>query len=148
MQHWFKYEYGFINIDAENIYFTNSGNWSEIVGLDEKGIEISNKSNKSKIYNLLFILSLIAVLIILAKVENETISLFYLGLPIGIYYLYHQLKSETGARFKLPISKVSTIEFDGNNVMIEFTDIKNEVVREYIKKADNKGIVLLKNIFQ
>ncbi|MFT5917220.1 MAG: hypothetical protein ACI81T_003735 [Bacteroidia bacterium] len=85
--------------------------------------------------------------IILTKVESGNISLFYLGLPAGIYYLYNELKSETGARFKLPISKISAIEFDRNNVMIEFSDFENKVVREHIKKAEPKGVILLKSLF-
>ena len=36
MKQWFKYEFGFVNLDSENFYLTNSGNWSETENLKEK----------------------------------------------------------------------------------------------------------------
>ena len=36
MKHWFKYEFGYVNIDSEYLYFTNTGNWSEVQEIKEK----------------------------------------------------------------------------------------------------------------
>jgi hypothetical protein len=32
----YKYKYGYINIDQNNIYITSTGNWSETIQLTEK----------------------------------------------------------------------------------------------------------------
>jgi hypothetical protein len=42
VKEWFTHEYGFVNIDTENIYFTNTGNWSETKDLEEKGLQEQN----------------------------------------------------------------------------------------------------------
>lgn len=34
----YKYKYGYINIDQNNIYITSTGNWSETIQLTEKNL--------------------------------------------------------------------------------------------------------------
>ena len=48
MKEWFKYEFGYVNIDSENLYLTNTGNWSETKTLTEKTKKVANQNdNKS-----------------------------------------------------------------------------------------------------
>lgn len=44
MKKWFKYEYGFVNIDEDYIYLTNTGNWSDTKDLQE--LSPTHKSSK------------------------------------------------------------------------------------------------------
>lgn len=37
----YRYEFGFINLDSNNLYLTSSGNWSEAKKLEEKSTRVA-----------------------------------------------------------------------------------------------------------
>jgi hypothetical protein len=143
MKDWFKYEFGYVNIDKENIYFTNSGNWSETKELKEKGIQKSNFSRKSSLQ--LFIIAcllLCAYLLFKGFEKNKLI----LTLPIGLYFMYNYLKPEIGSKYKLPISKIKNIDIDNTTVTIHFIDALTTEKSETLTKVEIKGIQILEKL--
>jgi membrane-bound ClpP family serine protease len=147
MKEWFKYEYGFVNIDTDNIYFTNSGNWSETIELEEKGLQKSNIIRKIRI-KLFWVLSFaIGIFLLYLNMVNGRISiLLIIGLPIGLFSIYNYLKTEIGSRFKLPISKIVSIAILSNNVSIEFKNFENKIEVEKLPNIEEKGIEILEKI--
>ena len=45
MKEWFKYEFGYVNVDSENLFLTNSGNWGETISLTEKTKKTANQNS-------------------------------------------------------------------------------------------------------
>ena len=92
MKDWFKYEFGYVNLDAENLFLTNTGNWSETDGLLEKGVEKENKFRKFRIQLFLVIVALLFVILYLNNMMSDTLSLIFLViLPVAYYFLYKYL---------------------------------------------------------
>jgi methionyl-tRNA synthetase len=65
MKTWFKYEYGYVNLDSDTLYLTNSGNWSETTTLSEKTKEITQKNDTKNYKYVSFLVSIIAFFCVL-----------------------------------------------------------------------------------
>jgi uncharacterized protein (DUF58 family) len=147
MKTWFKYEYGFVNIDSQNIYFTNSGNWSETRALEEKGKQKPNNFRKFKIQLFLIICVILFASLFYFNILSGKISILLLvSLAISMYFIYNYMKTELGAKFKLPISKVKSIEIVESNVTINFFDADNEINHIYLEKVEEKGKSILEGL--
>ena len=147
MKDWFKHEFGYVNIDSENIFFTNTGNWSETTDLKEKEIHKQNGWRKGRMQLFILLCCLLFVFLFLKNLMSAKISLLLiLGLPAGAYFVYNYLRTELGPKYKLPISKLSNIEFAQKNVTINFINGKNEDDSELLKNVDQKGLDLLNKL--
>ena len=143
MKDWFKYRNGFVNLDKNNIYLTNSGNWSEALSLKEKGTQKQNNVKKFKIQ--LFIILSILFLIIYFSISSFKFLKYPLILvsPLGLYLAYRYLRTELGASFKLPISKVSEIQIEGSTVSLIFFNAYQVEDLEILSGVDNKGLQIM-----
>ena len=58
MKEFFKYANGYVNINDENLFLTNSGNWSETKEINEKSAKTIRQNNVKgfKFYVFLFII--------------------------------------------------------------------------------------------
>lgn len=149
MKEWFKYKYGFVNIDTENLYFTNTGNWSETKDLKEKGIQKQNSFRQYRMKIIPFILILIAVFLLIFRSDNNDIRFsFIFGILALAFGAYKYLKTEIGEKFKLPISKIETITFVGETATITFQDGEGKSTTQQLERLDQKGIKLLQEITQ
>jgi hypothetical protein len=146
---WFKYEYGFVNIDSKNLYLTRTGNWSEIPDLTEKA-QLKYSIMPKLIKGFLFIVLFISGLLMLNKLSDFGISLLSilsaLGAVGGGYTLYEYLKRETGYKFLIPLYKIRSIEYSGINVTIVFKNKENREESIHLEKVELKGILILKKI--
>lgn len=144
MKDWFKYKYGFINIDTENIFFTNTGNWSETKDLQEKGIQQQNKLRMFRMKIIPFALIIVVVALFLTNANNGKV---YAGLIMGLlalaYSARNYLKSEIGSKFKLPIAKILNITINTSTADISFIDGEGNPTEEKLENLDKKGIKLL-----
>ncbi len=143
MKDWFKYEFGYVNIDDKNIYFTNTGNWSETKELQEKGIQKSNIFRKSSIQFFLVMLVLLFGFLIIKGFDNGKLLL---GLPIILFLVYKYLKPELGSKYKVPLTKIYNIEIEGKTATISFIDSFDKQQTETLTKVDDKGIQLLEKL--
>lgn len=141
MKEYFKYANGYININDENLFLTNSGNWSETHDLMEKSPK-SIRKNKFKGFKIYIYLFVVACLIILVLSKSKSGSV-----PVGIILLglaaFTYMKRETGKQYKIPISKIQNIEFSENQTKIIFLNQANAEDFEILNKVDNKGIEIL-----
>ncbi|MES2379444.1 MAG: hypothetical protein V4538_00280 [Bacteroidota bacterium] len=147
MKDWFKYKYGFVNIDDENIYFTSTGNWTETKKLQEKGIQKSNKIRKIRIQTFLVVSFVASAVIIFTSLANGNVSLLLLfGLPIALFSIYNYLKTGIGENYKLPIHNIISITIADHTAMIEFTYLENKIGIEKLERVEEKGKKLLESI--
>ena len=148
MKEYFKYANGYVNINDENLFLTNSGNWSETHDLLEKSPKSIRKNNfkANKIYLyyfFVFILIGFGVFDILRDIKNRTFpfGIILLGLA-GLTYM----KRETGKRYKIPISKIISFDVSNDTVKIIFKNASGVNDFEEIFKVETKGLAILEEL--
>ncbi len=147
MKDWFRYKYGFVNIDDENIYFTSTGNWTETKKLQEKGIQKSNKIRRIRIQAFLVFSCLLGAIMLFTSLANGSVNLLLLiGLPAYLFYIYNYLKTGIGENYKLPIQHIISITIEDQTAMIEFTYLDNKTYTEKLESVEEKGKELLERI--
>lgn len=125
MKDWFKYEFGYVNIDFENLYLTNSGNWSETLDLTEKTKEVTSKNNSksSKVLGFMIIIVFISVFLLHKSSINGKTGLTIIAIIVGGgFKVYQYLKTEIGSKFKIPLEKITEIKLNENNIEITFNN--------------------------
>lgn len=145
MKDWFKYKYGYVNLDLENIYFTNSGNWSETFLLTENS-KLKNKENKSKRNWMWFFVIVSLSLLsfsILNNLYNLRIGIWVIIIPYAMYYIYENFKRETGDSFKIPLKKISEIKIEDQSIIFSFVNGDGIGDEFKIEDVEDKGIVLI-----
>lgn len=146
MKEWFKYEFGYVNINDKNIYLTNSGNWSETKDLTEKTKEVTTKNDNKRSRMLGFFIAVIMLIIYLIY-EGTVNGKVGVGLIIitvgGGYKVYQYLKTEIGFKFKIPFSKISEIKRNGSNAEIIFLNGEGNDDRYLLQRIDEKGISII-----
>lgn len=151
MKEWFKYEYGYVNIDSENLYLTNSGNWSETKDLIEKTkqtVKQADKRSSSAIGFIIAALCLFAFLILKSMISGK-LGLAFIVLTVALgYKLYDYLKTEIGAKFKIPLDKISAITETGNSIEIIFINGEGNQDSCKLHRVDEKGIAVMNSLKQ
>ncbi len=147
MKDWFRYKYGFVNIDDENIYFTTSGNWVETKKLAEKGIQKSSRWRKLKIQIFLFVSFLLGATIMLVNTASGHFSLLVLlGIPFGLLLVYNYLKTNIGENYKLPIANITSITVEDSEAIIEFKYLEDKIGIKTLENIEDKGVIILTQI--
>lgn len=144
MKEYFKYAKGFVNINDENLFLTNSGNWSETHELLEKSSK-SIRQNNFKGFRIYIFLFAVACLIVLILSKSKSGSI-----PFGIILLglgaFAYMKRETGKRYKIPISKIISVTIIENSAKIIFLNENNNEDFEEIYGIDAKGLGVLEEL--
>lgn len=146
MKEWFKYEFGFVNIDDNNIYLTNTGNWSEIHSLEEKSMRLDRKNDTKGSMMIGFILVFLALFgfLIFKNLMSGKVGFFLIAIvALGGYKLYDYLKTEIGAQFKIPKSKITEIKIGKESAEILFLNADEKSDSYKLLRIDKKGIEIL-----
>lgn len=150
MREWFKYENGFVNIDDDNLYLTNTGNWSETPKTKEKSSS-SKKSNfwrKLKINSFFYLVAAVFIALYLLKVISGDWSLGILGtLAVVGYFFYNYLRTEMGSKYKIPRSKIKEIQIREKTVLFVFFNEQGNEDVEKLNNVEEKGRELLEELF-
>lgn len=149
MKEYFKYNKGFVNLDDENIYLTNSGNWQEARNLQEKSSKTikANKIKKNKIslyFYFLLGLGVLGFMYQLSKGNSVRIPIVFVGLG---FLAYRYMIRETGSSYKIPLTKIKSIDLNSSEARIHFLDENSEDTSELISGIEEKGIQILKDHF-
>ncbi|HXP51832.1 MAG TPA: hypothetical protein VN922_17885 [Bacteroidia bacterium] len=125
-EYFFKYEYGYINIDSKNLYLTNSGNWSEIEGMEEKSPKTVKKSDRRKLWILIYLIIGFSFTMLLHAghlTGNGASLVLALLLPLSCIPLYKYMRNELGPKYLVPIKKINSVEDENTGIRLNF---KNE----------------------
>lgn len=147
MKEWFKYQLGYVNLDVNNLYLTNTGNWSETRNLEEKTKKVKTKNNRKSalIIGYISVVFLIFTILIYKHILNGKVSLTIIILIIlGGHRLFSYLKTEIGATFFIPKTKILEIKIEDNSADILFTNGDGVFDRCLLYQIEEKGILLLK----
>jgi hypothetical protein len=150
MKYYFKYSSGYVNIDAENLFLTNSGNWQETRELEEKS-KRTKRQNSLRIARMnLFIyitFGIIAFIIYKSVSRDKPYFNAIFGLPVAAYFVNRYFTTEMGKRYKIPLSKIQSIErYDNDGIKIIFLNDSNEPDFEIIEKVEVKGFKVLSDL--
>lgn len=148
MKEYFKYASGYVNITADDLFLTNSGNWSETHNLKEKSAKTAGK-NRQKRFGFDFFFFIVLLLIGLAifrffKTGSLTFPIIMVALGFGVYRYF---KNEMGNSYKIPRHKITRIEISGDEARIVFFNEAGLADLEIIKGVESKGIDLLRQLY-
>jgi hypothetical protein len=90
MKEWLKHKHGYLNIDEKNLYFTKTGNWSEIADLKEQNsteFKTADQNSKIKLILLLGIIDAVSVWQLFSKDRIGGFNLLLFMSPIVSFYL-------------------------------------------------------------
>ncbi|MFD0962692.1 hypothetical protein [Pseudofulvibacter geojedonensis] len=148
MKEFFKYQFGYINIDEDNLYMTTTGVWSETKELLEKS-SLSKKANElRKGKKDLGAFLLVAILALSAIVTlNKSIGIIgfisAMGLCSGAYKVYKVFQKDSGYQYKIPRDKIKSIHLSENELEIEFLNAEGNVDKEVLKNIEEKGVKII-----
>ncbi|MEO8590739.1 MAG: hypothetical protein ABI432_15295 [Flavobacteriales bacterium] len=130
----FKLAQGYLNIDAEALIFTRSGNWQEAEGARER-----TKAAKS---GGVFRLVTGAVLVVagglffsLAELrfvlKGGSIALAIGLMGLGLFRMYSRLSDDFGPVFRIPFAKVTRLAYAEDHLEVDFLNaaFKEDQVR-------------------
>ena len=149
MQEWFKYEYGYVNIDDEHLYLTNSGNWSETINLREKSRAVNSRNENKTMRMVAFLVVVYGFFgyMIVNSMINGRVGITLLILTVGGgYKMYDYIRHGIGAKFKIPLVKISGFTVLGNTVEIEFTDGEGNIDQYKLHKVEEKGLGIIHSL--
>lgn len=146
MKEYFKYDNGYVNINNENLFLTNSGNWSEALTIEEKSSKTIRKNSAKtfKIY-IYFFLVICLIVLIISRSQTGAIPFAVVLLAFGAF-LY--MKRDMGNQYKIPLSKIKDILIDEDQVCIVFLNSGNLEDSETIRKVENKGLIILADVIE
>lgn len=146
MKEYFKYDNGYVNINDENLFLTNSGNWSEIAAIEEKSEKTIKQNNIKGIKFYVFIALLLCfVALSIARAKSGTIPI---GLILLAFAAFMYMKRESGSKYKIPLSKIKNIEISGHEAKIIFLNSNNLEDFEILHKVENKGLSVFADIIE
>lgn len=151
MKEWFKYEFGYVNIDSENLYLTNTGNWSETKTLTEKTKKVAKQNdNKSSLMIGFIVIALFLLGYLNFKsVLSGGVALTLIVITIfGSYKLYEYLKTEIGAKFKIPREKISEISVNDRSIEIFFVNGEGNNDSYKLHRVEDKGISVMNSLIK
>jgi hypothetical protein len=148
LKHFFKYQRGYVNLDENFVYLTTTGNWSEINELSEKTGASKRDNNLRISLNGIFLIMAIGAgaLILLFGLLNGRLSFMPMVLvPVGGYYLYRYMQRDLGVKYRIPISKITSIELNQaeKKVILRFLNGSDEKDQEILNNVEQKGFEIL-----
>ena len=149
MKEWFKYEFGFVNVDSENLYLTNTGNWSETKNLTEKNKKVSNKNDRksSSITGFIILVFCVFAFMIYKIYISGKLGISLILLTVGGGYKFYQyLKTEIGAKFKIPLEKITELNINEKSAEIKFVDGESLSGSYLLNNIDEKGKQIIKSL--
>lgn len=143
MKEYFKYKYGYINVDDENLYLTNSGNWQEARETEEKSraIEKRNSVRIIRMKSFVFIVMGAVCIFLVKSLQNPKISIGIIAITLFVgYRVYQVFSKEFGSRYRIPLQKVIKISAQGTvGLRIDFLNANNEPDFEIIEEPELRG---------
>ena len=142
MKSWFEYEYGYLVFDKENLYFTNTGNGSEIRNLKELPYGKSRVKRKHPFY---FLGAMVLPFCYLLYEMGSTVQSFIvMACFLGVFYfVYKYLKREMGISMWILLNRIESIEISSDFAEISYRDNAEEIRFVSLDKIEFEGIELL-----
>lgn len=143
MREWFKYSQGYVNIDDDSVYFTKTGNWSEVGGLEEKNAENFKQQDQSSKIKVISYFSIVAIIFLFGLYAGGvTLTVVIIMVAVAIA-AYKYMIPEFGASFKIPKSKIEKVTVENEEIQISFVDQDGDHSQKTLRKVDTNSREIL-----
>jgi len=139
----FKLEQGYLNIDAEALIFTRSGNWQEANDAKER----TAKAVPRRMFRLVFGAALVVVgglFLSLGEMRstlNGASIVLAMGLGgLGLFKMYGLLRDDFGRSFRVPFAKVTRLSYVDDHLNIAFLNGAFKEDRLRVKATVDAGL--------
>lgn len=138
----FKFRNGFVNIDSEAVYFSESGNWQEVNSYTEYSDSKVNFVQNKKAQ---LLINLVTGASILYNADLDTLQqinflpLLLWGIICIMIFITSRLLSYTKFNLKIPINKISKIDVDSDKLKIDFLDINLNEQKQTVRGLSAMG---------
>ena len=139
MKSWFAYEYGYINVDRDNVYFTNTGNGSELRRLKEIPFG-QNISNRLDPYTFIGIISVPTFYFMIDLDYTFRSVLILSAIFTAIYFAYQYLKREKGVSMWIPMDRLTNIDIEVDFVEVSYLNVHGKIKSIELDKVEKDGI--------
>jgi hypothetical protein len=144
MRDWCKHRYGFVNFDDEYMYFTSSGNWSDtqdLGELNEDGYRSASSFEKYKA-GLFYILFSICIILLFTRTGFKVDFFLMIIVTLAVLAVHNYLSTSLSSKFKIPYSKIESIEIREQTVDIFFSDFNGKEEKQHLQGLYSKGAAL------
>ena len=147
MKDWCKHRYGYVNFDDEYMYFTSTGNWSDVDDLGElnqNGYRSKSSFEKYKtlVFFILFSLGIVALFSI-----GMNRDIYVILIIIGSFLaVINYMSKSLSLKFKIPYSKIQSIELREQSADIVFHDFNGNEESHHFEGLYSKGIDIFTTI--
>ena len=145
MKAWCKHKFGFVNVDDQFIYFSSTGNWSNMKDLGEFNEEKNGRSSSAERYKSISYLGVLGILIVWILWMIGLNSLSYasiIGLAWLCYSAYHYMIPGLTGEFKIPHTNITKVEINTSTAVLTFLDFNDVQNVQKISGLDKKGFKL------
>ena len=139
MKSWFAYEYGYINVDRDNVYFTNTGNGSELRRLKEIPFG-QNISNRLDPYTFIGIISVPTFYFMIDLDYTFRSVLILSAIFTAIYFAYQYLKREKEVSMWIPMDRLTNIDIELDFVEVSYLNVHGKIKSIELDKVEKDGI--------
>jgi hypothetical protein len=151
LKEWFKYGIGYVNIDDEYIYISNSGNWGDCQRLKEKS-KVTNRAATGRQMFILSFIIIVGLVALSAWLFNtfEDIRFYFLVTPgpIMIYFLFKYMRREIGPAFKIPREKIGSIVIAENSIQFVFANGDDKNISHTVYDIPENGHEIIKMLLE
>ncbi|MFK7783730.1 MAG: hypothetical protein AB8B56_01370 [Crocinitomicaceae bacterium] len=149
MRDWCKHSFGYVNFDDEFMYFTSTGNWSDVLDLGEFNEKTNRRSSSSEKYKTMSYMGVAGVLLVVVLwvmgIGSLSIS-GIIGIALLAYSAYHYMAPGLTGEFKIPYSEISNIELIDSTIKITFLDVNHEEKIQEVSSLNEKGVNLFLSV--
>lgn len=119
----FELERGHLNIDADGLYLSPSGNWQEALAAPERTVRARSRRTVYGLFGLLLLLSraLLEVLNVRTEQANGLVLAFGLA-GVGMLVAMHRFRHDLAPSYRIPFAKVRSLEATSGRLTVHFVN--------------------------
>ena len=144
MKDWCKHSYGYVNFDDEFLYIASNRNWSKVDALgelNEDGYRSKSKSESQRGAAFLLLISLTIAALYWSGGFKAGLYVFVVIIG-GFLAVFMRMSKSLSLKYKIPYSKVKSIEVKSRSAEIVFLDYHNKEESHEFRGLYSKGTEL------
>ena len=132
-------------MDDEFMYFTSTGNWSDIDDLEELNEEKSKARSSGEKWQGIAYLIVVGTLFAFV-LWNSLNPMLLIVIGAIAFTIFRYMSSSLNDKYKLPYSKILSLEIKSSGATLVFLDFNNNEATQEINQLNQKGCLLFARI--
>ncbi len=141
----FPYTFGYINLDSENLYLSNTGNISELKALRRRGEELPFTSKWRKIIIFaLFLAGPLSLARVVPQISYENfLRIAFWAVLLYIFIAVWFIRRELGPRYFIPLKEIIRLEEKSKGLIIHFRNKHNQETEQFLRMPSTEAITAI-----